>query len=165
MTKTLASIILAIALSFVMTGIAAANPTTPPGQGECGHGNTNKTCKPDPQPTKGKDCDEHGPKEGGVNEDHCSAQPSSTPTPTVSPSPTPTSTGTPSPSGSPSPSGTPAPSPSGTPPTQTPSVTPQPSQTPTVIGPCQLATCDTQTTPTATAKPTPKSLPNTATNP
>ena len=46
-------------------------PESPPGQGECAHGNSQKPCKDDPQPDKGKDCEEHGPKEGGVNEDHC----------------------------------------------------------------------------------------------
>jgi hypothetical protein len=45
-------------------------PASPPGQGECEHGNSGQACKPDPQPDHGKDCDEHG-KQGGVNEDHC----------------------------------------------------------------------------------------------
>jgi len=46
-------------------------PTEPPGQGDCNHGNSGQTCVPDPQPTHGQDCDEHGPNEGGVNEDLC----------------------------------------------------------------------------------------------
>lgn len=45
-------------------------PASPPGQGECQHGNSGQECKPDPQPEHGKDCDEHG-NQGGVNEDHC----------------------------------------------------------------------------------------------
>jgi hypothetical protein len=45
-------------------------PTSPPGQGACEHGNSGQECKPDPQPSHGKDCDEHG-NQGGVNEDHC----------------------------------------------------------------------------------------------
>jgi hypothetical protein len=45
-------------------------PPSPPGQGECQHGNSGQDCKPDPQPGHGKECDEHG-NQGGVNEDHC----------------------------------------------------------------------------------------------
>jgi hypothetical protein len=58
-----------------LAGATASNgqgpPNDPPGQGECQHGNSGQECKPDPQPDRGKDCEEHGPKEGGVNEDHC----------------------------------------------------------------------------------------------
>lgn len=55
----------------VVPSIAIADkPPTPPGQGECNHGNSNQPCKPDPQPEHGKDCDPHG-NNGGVNEDHC----------------------------------------------------------------------------------------------
>src|SRR4029434_2744463 len=63
----------------------------PPGQGECEHGNSGQECKPDPQPTHGQDCDEHGPFEGGVNEDHC-LPPTTTepPTNTGPPPPSPT---------------------------------------------------------------------------
>lgn len=52
----------------------------PPGQGECEHGNSGQECRPDPN-EHGQDCDEHGPFEGGVNEDHC--LPSTTTVPTV----------------------------------------------------------------------------------
>jgi len=45
-------------------------PSSPPGQGECQHGNSGQDCKPDPQPEHGKDCQDHG-NLGGVNEDHC----------------------------------------------------------------------------------------------
>ena len=45
-------------------------PSSPPGQGECQHGNSGQECKPDPQPEHGKDCEDHG-NQGGVNEDHC----------------------------------------------------------------------------------------------
>ena len=53
---------------------AATNdkPPAPPGQGECAHGNSQQTCKDDPQPTQGKDCENHG-NSGGVNEDHCTS--------------------------------------------------------------------------------------------
>jgi hypothetical protein len=56
-------------LGMASAGLAA----DPPGQGPCNHGNSGKECKPDPQPDHGADCDEHGPHEGGVNEDHCLA--------------------------------------------------------------------------------------------
>ncbi|CAN5293873.1 hypothetical protein BH18ACT12_BH18ACT12_01200 [soil metagenome] len=59
-------------------GASAQQPPAPPGQGPCSHGNTGKECKPDPQPEHGKDCDEHGPYEGGVNEDHCLGQTTTT---------------------------------------------------------------------------------------
>ncbi len=45
-------------------------PSSPPGQGECQHGNSGQECKPDPQPEHGKECDDHG-NQGGVDEDHC----------------------------------------------------------------------------------------------
>lgn len=65
---------------------------TPPGQGECSHGNSNKPCKDDPNPEHGKDCEEHG-KYGGVNEDHCT--PTTTiPTTTIPTTPTPTTPST-----------------------------------------------------------------------
>lgn len=61
----------AVLLLFAMTIPAfAVQPSSPPGQGECEHGNSQASCKPDPQPSHGADCDEHGPKDGGVNEDH-----------------------------------------------------------------------------------------------
>ena len=62
-------------LGFALSGVAVAgngNPPSPPGQDECQHGNSGKPCKDDPQPDKGKDCEEHG-NQGGVNEDHCDA--------------------------------------------------------------------------------------------
>jgi hypothetical protein len=49
-------------------GALSAPPPAPPGTNPCEHGNAQKPCKPDPSPN-GKDCDEHG--KGGVNEDHC----------------------------------------------------------------------------------------------
>ena len=54
-------------LGMASAGLAA----DPPGQGPCSHGKSGKECKPDPQPNHGAECDEHGPHEGGVNEDHC----------------------------------------------------------------------------------------------
>ena len=58
-------------LAFTPIEAYAQKPPSPPGQGECEHGNSQKPCKDDPQPDRGKDCEEHGPKDGGVNEDHC----------------------------------------------------------------------------------------------
>ncbi len=52
----------------IFSGLAVGK--TPPGQDPCSHGNTGKPCRPDPQPSHGKDCLHHG-KKGGVNEDHC----------------------------------------------------------------------------------------------
>lgn len=64
------------ATAIMLGGIGAAyaasadKPGDPPGQGPCEHGNSGKPCREDPN-DHGKDCEEHGPKEGGVNEDHC----------------------------------------------------------------------------------------------
>ena len=44
-----------------------SNPGSP--ADNCSHGNSNKPCKEDPQPDRGKDCDDHGQARG--NEDHC----------------------------------------------------------------------------------------------
>lgn len=86
----------------------------------CDHGATSKPCRPDPQPTNGKDCEAHG-NHGGINEDHCSPSPTTT---TVTPSPT-TTGGTPS-----STETAPATAPSATPTaTTTPTGTPSPSPT------------------------------------
>jgi hypothetical protein len=64
------AIVLVAALGIL--GMASAGlAADPPGQGPCNHGNSGKECKPDPQPNHGAECDEHGPYEGGVNEDHC----------------------------------------------------------------------------------------------
>ncbi|HEY9376305.1 MAG TPA: hypothetical protein VIQ02_04325 [Jiangellaceae bacterium] len=64
------AIVLVAALGVL--GLASAGlAADPPGQGPCSHGNSGKECKPDPQPDHGAECAEHGPNEGGVNEDHC----------------------------------------------------------------------------------------------
>jgi hypothetical protein len=88
MKKHLATLLLAVVmgvLGFVMSGVAVAGvndkPPSPPGQGECEHGNSAKPCKEDPQPDKGKDCEAHG-NNGGVNEDHCKGD-ETTPTETT----------------------------------------------------------------------------------
>jgi hypothetical protein len=84
MRKHIVTLVLALGvgiLGFAVSGIAVAgNHNPPPGQGECGHGNSDKPCKDDPQPDKGKDCEEHG-NSGGVNEDHCNGE--TTPTETT----------------------------------------------------------------------------------
>lgn len=56
----------------------------------CDHGATGKPCRPDPQPDHGADCLVHG-NHGGVNEDHCEEE-SSTSTTITAPPPTPTTT-------------------------------------------------------------------------
>lgn len=87
--SSIAVLALGVGASFALAG----NPHgTPPGQGECSHGATGKECKPDPQPDHGKDCEKHG-KNGGVNEDHCKGETTTTPTtPTDTTPTTPTDT-------------------------------------------------------------------------
>ena len=80
----------------VGTAAASGNgtPGSPPGRGECEHGNSGNPCRDDPQPERGKDCELHG-NQGGVNEDHCggvTAPEPPPPTTTVSAPPPPTTT-------------------------------------------------------------------------
>ena len=90
---------LAVATVVVLPAVAIATPPTggPPGQGDCSHGNSGQTCVPDPQPTNGQDCEEHG-QQGGVNEDHCLtttiATTTSPPLPTTTVTEVPTTTTT-----------------------------------------------------------------------
>ena len=89
MKRLISAFIIVSILAIGLVTVASADPKKdPPGQGPCSHGYTGKPCKEDPQPDKGKDCEEHGPKEGGVNEDHCS--PSTPTTPVTTPVTTPT---------------------------------------------------------------------------
>jgi hypothetical protein len=95
MKRQLATVLLAMVvgiLGFAASGVAVAagseKPPSPPGQGECEHGNSEKPCKEDPQPEKGKDCELHGIS-GGVNEDHCKGE-DTTPTDTTPIETTPT---------------------------------------------------------------------------
>ena len=88
MKKHVSTLLLAVVmgvLGFVVSGVAVAGvndkPPSPPGQGECEHGNSAKPCKEDPSPN-GKDCEAHG-NNGGVNEDHCKGEET---TPTDAPS-------------------------------------------------------------------------------
>jgi hypothetical protein len=71
----------------------ADKPPSPPGQDECEHGNSQKPCKEDPQPDHGGDCDEHG-NHGGVNEDHCAGETTTTETTTTTTETTTTETTT-----------------------------------------------------------------------
>jgi len=84
-------------LGFAVSGIAVAangKPPSPPGQGDCEHGNSGAACKDDPS-ENGKDCEAHG-NNGGVNEDHCKGDettpPETTPTDTTPTQTTPTDT-------------------------------------------------------------------------
>jgi hypothetical protein len=63
-------LIAGIGVSAALAANGNGPPTSPPGQGECQHGNSGHECRPDPQPQNGKDCEVHG-QQGGVNEDHC----------------------------------------------------------------------------------------------
>ena len=105
MKKHLGTLLLAVmvgVLGFAVSGVAVAGvndkPPSPPGQDECEHGNSAKPCKEDPQPDKGKDCELHG-NNGGVNEDHCKGDETTTETtpttPTTPTDTTPTETTTP----------------------------------------------------------------------
>ena len=87
--KKIAIALLIVGSSMLVMAVAASAdpPAEPPGQGDCSHGNSGQTCVPDPQPTNGQDCEEHG-NEGGVNEDHCLSTPPPTTTTTVPPTTT-----------------------------------------------------------------------------
>lgn len=60
--------LLAAALMLFSPGVALADHVD-----GCDHGASNKECREDPQPDKGKDCEQHGKPGvgGGENEDHC----------------------------------------------------------------------------------------------
>jgi hypothetical protein len=72
-------ILAAVGIAMILTGVGAVTIPAFAGNGNphheqqdgCDHGNTGKPCKPDPQPSHGKDCETHG-NHGGINEDHCS---------------------------------------------------------------------------------------------
>jgi hypothetical protein len=163
MRKLVIALMFMIAMALAGTvSVSAVPPTSPPGQGECDHGNSQQSCKPDPQPSNGQDCDEHGPKDGGVNEDHCT--PEVTPFPTSTASTEPTSEPTPSASASTSPTPSTAPEPSATPsiaPTSEPSVVPTPSTTPSTtdilvrVDPPEFPVCPACPTPPSTDAVTP----------
>jgi hypothetical protein len=94
--------------------VAAAHASSEQLDG-CDHGATGAECRPDPQPTNGKDCEEHG-NQGGINEDHCATTPSPTPSPTcwfpegcASSTPTPTASATSTPTDPPTASPDPTP--------------------------------------------------------
>lgn len=117
---------IAITATLMMAPVAmavhaqATPPVTNPGSpgGDCSHGNSGASCRPDPN-EHGQDCDDHGVAQG--NEDHCEE---------VTPSPSQT---TPPP---PSPSGTPSETPSETPSSEpTPTATETESPRPTVCTP------------------------------
>ena len=88
MKRTVAILAMAAGAVFLVQGVTAAAPGI--GGGPCHHGNSNTPCKPDPQPSHGKDCLKHG-NHGGENQDHCIVTPV-TPNPSVTPTPSPTST-------------------------------------------------------------------------
>jgi LPXTG-motif cell wall-anchored protein len=84
MKRVVAILALAAGSVLLVQGVTAASPGI--GQGPCHHGNSNKSCRPDPQPNHGKDCAVHG-KNGGGNQDHCKTSSSPSPTPSVGVSP------------------------------------------------------------------------------
>ena len=137
------------------TPAPTATPHEPPGQGECEHGNSGKECREDPN-EHGQDCEEHGPFEGGVNEDHCitptatsTNPPAPTATPTEVPTNEPTATSTPEPTDTPAPTDTEEPSCEELQNCET----PPPTDTP--VPTCEeLGNCETPP-PTQTEEPTP----------
>jgi hypothetical protein len=146
-------VVVSLGLVAALSPIATA---TPPGQGPCSHGNSDKACRPDPQQTHGQDCAPHGGS-GGVDEDHCpgsetttSADPtttaSSTTEPITPPSPTTTTTSPPT-------TKTAGAAPSST--TVQPDSTPGGTSSPVEITPTDATPTDspTSTTQTATVEP------------
>lgn len=91
MRKIAAAMIVAgISLFAVTPALAAPHNPHQEEQDGCDHGHTGKPCRPDPQPTHGKDCVKHG-KHGGINEDHCAGSTTTTtqpPTTTTTQPPT-----------------------------------------------------------------------------
>jgi hypothetical protein len=76
-------------LMMSLSGLALASPALATNSNShwnendgCDHGNSHKPCRPDPQPTHGKDCETHG-NHGGINEDHCSGDSTTTTQPPV----------------------------------------------------------------------------------
>lgn len=66
--------VLVLAATFglgIVAAVAAQPSADNPGSpgDNCSHGSSNTPCKPDPQPDRGKDCEDHGRARG--NEDHC----------------------------------------------------------------------------------------------
>lgn len=152
----------AVAVALLVIGFAAAShavaqgppqlpgsPSTVPGSpgDDCSHGNSNKPCKPDPQPSHGQDCLDHGVARG--NEDHCSPAPGTTTTTT---STTTTEQTTPDTSTDQTTTGA----------TTTPPVTTTASTTTTDDASFDVTT--TQTTPVTTTTTPPRTVPPTTTN-
>ncbi len=64
------SLVAVLALGVVSAIGADPGPNNPGSPGDvCSHGASNKPCRDDPQPERGKDCLDHGMARG--NEDHC----------------------------------------------------------------------------------------------
>lgn len=88
------NLILTILCAALMVGCGTVLAHTPPGNdgGAC-HGANKETCRPDPQPSHGQDCQPHGANQD-ANDDHCgpSAAPTLTPVPSSTPSNQPSET-------------------------------------------------------------------------
>jgi hypothetical protein len=113
-----ARLALTVALLLTLAAVPSVSAGEPPfgnDGGSC-HGANQSTCRPDPQPSHGQDCQPHGNNPDG-NDDHCATPaPTETPTPTPTETPSPTPTETPSPTPSETPSETPTPTSSIVPP-------------------------------------------------
>jgi hypothetical protein len=143
---TFALAVLVGVFGFAVSGIAVASngqPPSPPGQGDCEHGNSVQNCKDDPS-ENGKDCEAHG-NNGGVNEDHCKGD-ETTPTETTPTTPTETTPTTPTET-----------TPTGTTPTESNSSTPSGTQetTPAESAPAETTPSDTPSKPSPSIVGTP----------
>jgi hypothetical protein len=95
----------------LLASASGARGAQPPGNdGPYCHGANREACRPDPQPSHGAECKDHGRNVDG-NDDHCLA-PLPTPNVTLAPPPTPTITLQPSEAPSVSPSSSPRSKPS-----------------------------------------------------
>jgi len=107
--KRIVIALVAIGILIAWTATPSSAKTPPGNDGGYCHGANHESCRPDPQPSHGQDCQPHGNNPDG-NDDHCGPASSASPSPSQ-PSPSPTS----SPSASPGPSASSSPSPSASP--------------------------------------------------
>src|SRR5258706_15548757 len=70
-------------LLFAFASITFAGSPPPGNDGGFCHGKNHQTCRPDPQPSHGQDCQPHGNNPDG-NDDHCGPDPKSSVAPVPS---------------------------------------------------------------------------------
>lgn len=102
--KSIRIFVLAVFSILAFNAITLAGDPPPGNDGGNCHGANQASCRPDPQPSHGQDCDEHGNNPDG-NDDHCaSSAPSDEPStqPSTEPSITPSTAPSVAPSTAPS---------------------------------------------------------------